>query len=107
MKTYRYECDGGSLLIGNENFACCYMNNFGDGVHRVHVLDRNEKMPSGKWDFVGCVLGKANIYDYDGLESYERAGKSRVLCELSGRYGVYAKKDSGDMLVEYWDDWNC
>lgn len=112
MKVYRYSCDGGSIMIGNEDFACHYMNNYGDGKHRVYVFEKGEmakryRNVNAVWEFAGSVLGKANLYDYDCYDKNERANKDNVLCELNGRYGVYSTKYSGDMAIEYWDDYKC
>ena len=106
MKKYRYSCDGGSLMIGNADFACHYPNEYGDGTHTVIVSEVNEvKTPQDLYKFVGCVIGKAKVYNYDCYDEKEREDPENVLCELNGRYGVYAKKgDCGDMLIEHWRD---
>lgn len=112
MKVYEYSCDGGSLMIGSVDFACHYGNNFGDGSHLVYLFENGEMKKRYRdvnkvWEFVGSVLGKANVYDYDCYDKDERANKDNVLCELNGRYGVYAKRNNGDMAIEYWDDYQC
>lgn len=109
MKRYLYECDGGSLLIGNADFACCYPNNYGDGCHTVTILERPNEIHIDRndYDFVGSICGLFNVYDYDCLSAEDRTLGRGVLCEVAGRYGIYAKKRNGDMLIEYWDDRGC
>ncbi len=101
MEKYTYGCDGGSLLIGNPDFACCFLNNIGDGDYTVIVCDRSEKdCIEGEYSFLGTVEGKAYLYDYDGYGEYSRGNPDCILCELNGLYYVYAKRgDSGDMLI--------
>lgn len=110
MKRYIYDCDGGSLLIGNACFACHYQNNYGDGSHTVTVFENEDKgvnFSYKSYDFVGVALGEFNVYDYDCLNAEQRADKTHILCSLRGRYGIYARKESGDMALEYWDDRGC
>ena len=107
MKKYKYTCDGGSLLLGNENFQCAYMNDYGDGTHKVFVKDKGDKFPkvytNDTYHFEGCVRGKFNVYAYDCLHGQDLLEKENILITLSGRYGVYSIRDSGDMMLEYWD----
>jgi len=109
MKKYKYSCDGGSILIGNEQFACCFMNDYGDGVHTVYVYDKGEGTKlhdSNKYDFLGCVVGNFNLYDYDCYDKNARSKSYNILCNLNGRYGVFAEKEKGTMHISYWDDYN-
>lgn len=109
MKKYFYDCDGGSLLIGNADFACHYMNNFGDGCHTLTVFELEDDPVdySKSYEFVGSICGEFNVYDYDCLTAEERTDNKRVLCSLRGRYGIYAERHGGDMMLVYWDDCGC
>lgn len=97
-----YECDGGCLKVGNGSFTACFPNCMGDGRYYCHVLEKDgyispEEVLGGKWNFEGSIEGdEIIVYDYDGHDS------GTVLYTLHGRYGVYAKNDSGDMCLEKW-----
>lgn len=114
MKKYKYSCDGGSLLLGNENFQCAYMNNYGDGTHTVFIKNKNDKWPRLPnndvrrfyeiYHFEGSVQGKFNVYNYDFLHDNELIEKENICTTLSGRYGIYSVKNSGDMFIEHWED---
>jgi len=112
MKKFRYSCDGGSLLLGNENFTCCYMNDYGDGTHNVYIKTREEKWPKLPYDisfydmyhFEGSVKGNFNVYNYDCLSKTELTNKENIICALHGRYGIYSVKHTGDMVLECWED---
>lgn len=112
MKKYNYSCDGGSLLLGNENFQCAYMNNYGDGTHKVFIKNKEDKwskLPYGNYvndayHFEGSVQGKFNVYAYDCLHGQDLLEKENILITLSGRYGIYSVKHSGDMVIEFWGD---
>lgn len=112
MRKYKYSCDGGTLLLGNENFQCAYVNNYGDGTHRVYIKDHKEewpKLPNGVsfhdlYHFEGDVKGKFNVYAYDCLNNEELTAKENILTTLTGRYFVYSVKHSGDMILACWGD---
>lgn len=108
MKKYNYSCDGGSLLLGNENFQCAYMNNYGNGTHKVFIKDKEDKLfklyANDVYHFEGCIQGKFNVYAYDCLHGQDLLEKENILITLSGIYGVYSFKRSGDMMLEYWED---
>lgn len=93
MKKYTYACDGGALMVGNDDFTVHFLNGYGDGHFSVFVCDTIPKGKKNKVDFVGSIDGKFNIYEYD-------CSKDKVLCKLEGRYGVYC--DNGDMYLERW-----
>lgn len=111
MKKYHYSCDGGSLLLGNNIFTCCYMNHEGDGTHNVYIKKKKDKWPELPYDmsfydvyhFEGCIEGKFNVYNYDCLFGNELTNPNNIICKLSGRYGIYSVKHSGDMVLEEWD----
>ena len=96
MKQYTYICDGGSLKLGNDNFTANYPNNYGDGCFLVTICEENEN-PCNELDFRGSVRGEINIYEYD-------CGND-ILTTVNGRYGVYAVRNSGDMILEKWKEW--
>jgi len=112
MEKYYYSCDGGALALGNETFCTHYMNNYGDGEHRVYIKKRDESFPrmdfGASFDeiyhFEGSIQGTFNIYNYDCLCSHERENHENILATLTGKYGIYSFKHSGDMLLEYWDE---
>lgn len=96
MQEYLYDCDGGTLKIGNDQFTACFPNCYGDGTFRVKIMRRGE-FPSKKvgYHFMGSVSGKDfHVYQYDC--------DNEILCTLSGTYGVFAR--NGNMLLEQWDE---
>lgn len=104
MEKYTYECDGGSLAIGTGSVVACYPNNYGDGAHTVYITDELSPDESRNSVFTGAVEGsEIKVYNYDCLTEEERADEKNVLVTLSGRYGVFAVKYSGDMILEKWD----
>lgn len=106
MEQKMYSCDGGSLLIGNGKFNSQFPNNYGDGCHTVFVLDDIEDIRSSfgdRYDFLGAVAGTdIKVFEYDCLTAEECEKQENVLFTLTGRYGVYALKNSGDMILEKW-----
>lgn len=92
MKKYNYLADGGAIQLGNEDFVCHYMNNYGDGYFEIFVIEKNEKSTKD-YEFVGSVEGTFNVYGYD-------CDKSEILTTLTGRYGVYAK--NGTIILKEW-----
>ena len=107
MKEYKYTCDGGSIMIGNETFACAFPNNYGDGRHRVIVYDEGELSMDEqcKLEFRGVIYGKSYLYNYDCYGEKERKDKRHVLCELNGRNAIYASKGrTGTMHIVKWYD---
>lgn len=93
MEKYYYSADGGSILLGNDDFTCCYTNGFGDGTFAVYVVERGEKS-TRSYNFKGAVAGTFNVYGYD-------CDKDEILTTLTGRFGVYAK--DGTIILERWD----
>ena len=106
MKKYMYECDGGSILIGNETFACHIMNNIGDGMYSVIVYERGEfpNKTECESDYCGAIRGTSFLYNYDCYDRNKRKDKRHVLCELNGLYGIFASKRSGTMHIVKWND---
>lgn len=95
MKTYLYDCDGGTLLVGNEQFTAAFPNGYGDGCFKVSVVSLGEEVekPAG-YTYEGSVSGeKFHIYADDCSSAPEN-----ILCTLSGTYGVYYK--NGNMVLE-------
>lgn len=105
MQKFRYSCDGGSLAIGTVAARFAVVNNYGDGTHSVIIYDRGERNPlDAGTEFRGAIEGKEiKVYAYDCLTDEECADENNVLVTLSGRYGVYAKINSGDILLEKWE----
>lgn len=100
----KYSCDGGALLIGTSKARSAFLNCYGDGEHTVSVEDKiNWKTPDN-WLFRGAVEGsEIKVFSYDSLSDWECDDEDNVLFTLSGRYGVYAIKNSGDMVLVKWD----
>ena len=94
MKKY-YDCDGGTIMIGNENSRACFPNGYGDGCFSVRVIDTEEQKKKfnedyKKWNYLGSVEGnEINVYAYDCLRDEDLKNKENILFTLSGRYGVY------------------
>ena len=106
MLKYIYTCNGGSLMVGNDEFCAHFLNHYGDGDHYVYVVQKGDRplaTDADKWDFVGCVQGRIYVYDCDCLNAARRNDPKHQLCFLVGLYGVFAKKNSGDMALEFWD----
>lgn len=106
MLKYNYECDGGSILIGNDDFAASFPNDYGDGWHSITIAQRGDTISDfdpAEWNIVGSVQGRIHVFCYDCLNAAERSCNANQLCVLVGRYGVFARKNSGDMLLEFWD----
>ncbi len=107
MEQKMYECDGGSLSIGDGKFNTHFPNNYGDGCHTVFVLDGIEDIRSlfgDRYDFLGEVSGQdIKVFAYDCLTAEECEKQENILFTLTGRYGVYALKSSGDMVLERWE----
>lgn len=91
MTKYFYECDAGSLQVGNEQFTALFPNGYGDGRFQVFVDCPPARTKNTR--LVGCVEGHFNVYAYD-------CDKDDVLCTIEGRYGVFC--DNGTMLLEKW-----
>ena len=101
---YYYDCDGGSLAIGNKDVVTQFINNFGDGRHEVRIVPDWSDKATRNANFLGSVEGKEiKVYRYDCLSKEQRADEKNVLVTLSGRYGVYAVLNSGDMILEKWN----
>lgn len=100
-----YGCDGGSLLIGTSNARAAFSNCYGDGTHTVTIKnDRSDWRTPENWIFRGMVQGNTiKVFNYDCLNDEECDNEENVLFTLSGRYGVYAVKHSGDMILVKWD----
>jgi hypothetical protein len=104
MERKYYECDGGSLAIGTQEARSSFLNCYGDGEHAVEVYDKFEHKDYDNLVFRGAVQGTIiHVYDYDCLGDDECGDPRHILFTLSGRYGVYAREGTGDMILEKWD----
>ena len=104
----KYECDGGSVMIGTKESRVCFPNGYGDGCFKVSIVKTEEQKKKfyrqyDKWKWVGTVNGDSfNVYSYDCLRGVELNNKDNILYTLSGRYGVY--HNNGDIVLEKWID---
>ena len=96
-----YDCDGGSIMIGNESFRVQIPNGYGDGYFPVKVIDKELSGETRGFQFCGSVQGTdINIYGYDCLHNKQEL-EENVLKKLEpGRYGIYAK--DGKIILEKW-----
>ena len=106
MESYHYNCDAGSLALGNADFTINICNGIGDGGYRVYIsrkrLDGNSAFHK-KYHFETSINGTFNVYNYDCYHTrQQREAKCNILATLTGRYGIYSH--DGDMLLEYWDE---
>jgi len=103
----KYECDGGSIMIGTKDSRVCLPNGYGDGCHSIKLVrteEEKEKFTKEyNWKWVGSVNGdKFYVYSYDCLRGDELNDKENILYTLSGRYGVYVR--NGNVVLEKWID---
>jgi len=97
VKKGRYECDAGSLKIGNRGCSILIPNGIGDGEYQWAIgtdlkKDTAKEYPDGM-DFKMCIQGEElYIYDYDC-----KAGLP-VFGPFSGSFMVYAK--DGNIYLE-------
>lgn len=91
----KYDCDGGTIMIGTSNFNVCFPNGYGDGGFSVKIV-RTQKQKEKfnkeheKWKWLGEIYGsEINVYSYDCLSQEELKDKANILYTLSGRYFVY------------------
>lgn len=104
MMAYHYSCDCGSLAVGSGACRVLVHNSVGDGRFRLLVFDSREeagmdgsRMPGWTFETV-CEGDGIEVFDYDCTYP-EAECEARVLCTLSGRYGIYRKDGSGDMAL--------
>ena len=103
----RYECDGGSIMIGTAKSRVCLPNGYGDGCFKVSIVKTDEQKKKfcqqhNKWKWIGAVNGnRFYVYSYDCLRGAELDNEENILYVLSGRYGVYC--NNGDIVLEKWD----
>ena len=103
----KYECDGGTIMIGTKDSRVCLPNGFGDGCFSVEIIktdkQKEEFRKKNNWKWVGAVNGeKFYVYSYDCLRGDELVDKENILYTLSGRYGVYV--NNGNVVLEKWID---
>ena len=98
MKKYRCYSDIGSVLVGNEELRVALPNIGGDGYTKLEVYEQ-EECPNlnSKYDFITCMTGKFNVYEYDCAK-----GDEKPLLTLEGRYGIYRGKMT--VALEKWGD---
>lgn len=98
MKKYQCYSDIGSVLVGNAEFRVALPNRGGDGYTKLEVYEEGEcSNLNSKYDFITCIMGKFNVYEYDCAK-----GDEKPLITLEGRYGI----SRGEMTValEKWGD---
>jgi len=95
IKKGGYECDAGSLKIGNKDFQVLVSNGIGDGGYEWYVVDSDEDLPKDA-HLEQCIQGKhIKIFCYD-CDDYTYG------YELNGSYFVYSHH--GYMYLRYWSD---
>lgn len=103
MQKKYYICDGGSLAIGTPTARFNVVNRYGDGEWAVEVHNGFRSCDRTDLLFMGSVEGsEINVYDYDCLTDTDLEDPAHILFTLSGRYGVFARVNSGDIVLEKW-----
>jgi hypothetical protein len=104
-KKFTYECDGGTIMLGNETSRVCIPNGYGDGAFTVEITTEKTygKLHGYKMNWLGTVQGNnIHVYNYDCLIADELTDNNCILYTLpKGRWAVYAL--DGDILLELWD----
>lgn len=100
-KKFKYECDGGTIMIGNATSRACFPNGYGDGRFTVEVS--TEKTYPSNMHWLGTVEGdNLHIYDYDCLHGEDVMDNEHILFTLpTGRWAVYVK--DGYVRLEQWN----
>jgi len=70
MKTFKCNCDMGSIKIFTDSLSCFFLNDFGDGVNTVRIYPNGRKRPNdgkehfldGKEHFLGHFTVKTKAY---------------------------------------------
>jgi hypothetical protein len=102
-KEFTYECDGGTIMLGNETSRISLPNDFGDGEFAVTITTKKTYGNRHKWKWRGVVEGNnIHIYKYDCLIESELTDDRAILYTLpEGRWAVYTL--DGNILLELWD----
>lgn len=102
IKKFKYECDGGTIMLGNETSRVCLPNGYGDGEFSIEVRDLDDRDYSHNMNWLGTIQGNnIHIYTYDCIHS-GLEDKENILYTLpDGRWAVYYNE--GDILIEQWD----
>jgi hypothetical protein len=105
-KKFTYECDGGTIMLGNETSRACFPNGYGDGEFTVTVTTTKTygKYRNHEFEWLGTVAGNnIHIYNYDCWASEDSlTDENNILYTLpEGRWAVYAL--DGNILLELWD----
>lgn len=103
----KYECDGGTIMIGTRDSRVCLPNGYGDGCFKVFIIKTDEQrkkfIKQNGWDWLGTVNGECfYVYDYDCLRDDDLTDPAHILYTLHGTYGVYCS--NGDITLEKWND---
>ena len=103
----KYDCDGGTIMIGTKDSRVCLPNGYGDGCFKVSIVETDEQRKKfnkqNRWNWLGAVNGECfHVYDYDCLRGEELIDPAHILYTLHGRYGVY--NSNGDIVLEKWGD---
>lgn len=105
MKKFRVDVDMGGISLGTESFCAHYSNGSGDGISYVYIS--SEQPDPVQYEFIDVVKGNFHLFNYDCLSKEQRVEciRNGNTFKLSGRYGVYRKRDcSGDMYLQRWCD---
>ena len=104
-KIFTYDCDGGTIMLGNETSRISLPNGFGDGNFTIMVTTKKTygKYHNQKMEWLGVVEGNnIHIYNYDCLDGEDLTDENNILYTLpEGRWAVYAL--DGNILLELWD----
>lgn len=102
-KRFKYECDGGTIMLGNEGCRVCIPNNYGDGEFTVEISDDRDAKLVDRMDWKGTVEGdNIHIYSYDCLHGDDEEDKDYILYTLpAGRYAIYVSR--GYVVLERWN----
>lgn len=104
IKKFKYECDGGTIMLGNETSRVCIPNGFGDGRFTVEVRDSESRdyKYTNNMRWYGTVSGdNIHIYNYDCLHRDELTDDDNILYTLpEGKYAVYTS--NGYVVLEQW-----
>ncbi len=102
MRQLKYSCDGGSILVGNENFQLQVLNSVGDGEYNVYVFDSlaeyyHQSKIRGE---LRCTISADCmwLFKYDCITDSDICDPVNHLVELSGKHCIEIM-GNGDIVV--------